>query len=299
MKRIYLILVLICSCFVCNAQSEDNSCRNRLKKAQNEYKNGDKEKAKKSIQAIIDYCDDATSADAKKWLEDREREEQKLILAEQKAEQERIKREKEEEEARKKIAEQKKKETYSKVTGYTPSYTKKKSSFWDDVAYYFEDPFDNLRFIRQLYYSYSDIYPIIFSYNRAFSPYISIGGEVGFDYKTKGKEIADYDPTIYFLGNLGFNMKFLSFYIGFGPAYFWGPGTWAPYEISTSTTVNGEVTHSYNNKEDERYQLGHSLFLMKPSVSLNIGFLHLNCGYFIFPSKSKLNCFSLGLGFSL
>lgn len=291
MKRIYLILVLIFSCFICNAQSEDNSCRNRLKKAQNEYKNGDKEKAKKSIQAIIDYCDDATSADARKWLEDSEREEQK-------AEQERIKREKEEEEARKKIPEQKKEETYSKDTVYIFDDTENESSFWDDVAYYFEDSFDNLRFRHQLYYSYSDIYPIIFSYNRAFSPYISIGGEVGFDNKTKGKEIADYDPTIYFLGNLGFNMKLLSFYIGFGPAYFWGPGDWSIIEISQSTTINGVVTNSYNNKEDERYQLGHSLFLMKPSVSLNIGFLHLNCGYFIFPSKSKLNCFSFGLGFS-
>ena len=47
MKKIYLILVLIFLCFVCNAQSEDNSCRNRLIKAQNEYKTGDKEGAKR------------------------------------------------------------------------------------------------------------------------------------------------------------------------------------------------------------------------------------------------------------
>lgn len=75
MKRIYLILVLIFSCFVCNAQSEDNSCRDNLIGAQNKYKAGNKEEAKKSIQAIIDYCDDAISADARKWLADREREE--------------------------------------------------------------------------------------------------------------------------------------------------------------------------------------------------------------------------------
>lgn len=302
MKRIYLILVLIFSCFICNAQSEDNSCRNRLKKAQNEYKNGDKEKAKKSIQAIIDYCDDATSAEARKWLEDRKREEQERILAEQKAEQERIKREKEEEEARKKIPEQKKKETYSKDTGYTPSYTKKKSSFWDDTFGYLLSPNES---IIQFYFSYSNLYAGTFSlYARCGErSYWSLGFDLGIDNETQGKEIEDYDPTIYFLGDLGFNMRFLSFYIGFGPAYFWGPGTWASYEISTSTTVNGEVTHSYNNKRDERYQLGHSLFLLKPSVSLNIPLgdenaLHLNCGYFVFPSKSKLNCLSFGLGFS-
>lgn len=285
------MLVLIFSCFVCNAQSEGNTCRDNLIEAKNEYKAGNKEDAKKSIQAIIKYCEESISAEAKKWLEEKEREEQEE--ARQLAIQDSIAKER-----AKKNAEQKKKESTSKVTGYTPSYEKKKSSFWDDVAYYFEDSFDNLRFRHQLYYSYSDIYPIIFSYNRAFSSYISIGGEVGFDNKTKGKEIADYDPTIYFLGNLGFNMKLLSFYIGFGPAYFWGPGDWSIIEISQSTTINGVVTNSYNNKEDERYQLGHSLFLMKPSVSLNIGFLHINCGYFIFPSKSKLNCFSFGLGFS-
>lgn len=291
MKKIYLTLVLILSVFVCKAQSEDPTCREAFEKAKKVYEEKGKEEGIESFKLVFGCGDAKISADADEWLKDKEREEQK-------AEQERIKREKEEEEARKKIPEQKKEETYSKDTVYIFDDTENESSFWDDVAYYFEDSFDNLRFRHQLYYSYSDIYPIIFSYNRAFSPYISIGGEVGFDNKTKGKEIADYDPTIYFLGNLGFNMKLLSFYIGFGPAYFWGPGDWSIIKISQSTTINGVVTNSYNNKEDERYQLGHSLFLMKPSVSLNIGFLHLNCGYFIFPSKSKLNCFSFGLGFS-
>lgn len=281
MKRIYLILVLILLCFVCNAQSEDNSCRNRLKKAQNEYKNGDKEKAKKSIQAIIDYCDDATSSDAKKWLEDRKREEQERILAEQKAEQERIKREKEEEEARKKIAEQKKKETYSKNTG-------SKSSFWDDVAYYFEDPFEGLADYgeRALFLiSVSEIYPVTLSrlnvgYGK--SDYFSLGEEYGFDVQKGEVRNLDYDPTFYWLCNYGFNTRFLSLYCGIGPAYFRGKISWLG---------------------DKEYRLGHCLFLIKPSVSLNIPLgdensLHLNCGYFIFPSKSQLNCLSLGLGFS-
>lgn len=295
MKRIYLILVLIFSCFVCNAQSEDNSCLDNLIEAQNKYKAGNKEEAKKSIQAIIDYCDDATSADAKKWLADKEREEQEEVR--QLAIQDSIAKER-----AKKIAEQKKKETYSKDTGYTPSYTKKKSSFWDDTFGNLLSPNES---IIQFYFSYSNLYAGTFSlYARCGErSYWSLGFDLGIDNETQGKEIEDYDPTIYFLGDLGFNMRFLSFYIGFGPAYFWGPGTWASYEISTSTTVNGEVTHSYNNKRDERYQLGHSLFLLKPSVSLNIplgdeNYLHLNCGYQIFPSKSQLNCLSLGLGFS-
>ena len=295
MKKIYLTLVLIFSCFVCNAQSEDPTCREAFEKAKDRYLRHGKEKALKSFELVFDCGDDKISAEAKEWLADKEREEQEE--ARQLAIQDSIAKER-----AKKIAEQKKKETYSKDTGY-------KSSFGDDVAYYFEDPFEGLASsddIWQVYYSYSNIYPATFSIHKLcedFSEYLSVGFEFGFDVKTKGKEIADYDPTIYFLGNLGFNMKFLSFYIGFGPAYFWGPGTWASYEISTSTTVNGEVTHSYNNKRDERYQLGHSLFLLKPSVSLNIplgdeNYLHINNGYFIFPSKSKLNCFSLGLGFS-
>lgn len=289
------MLVLIFSCFVCNAQSEDNTCRDNLIEAQNKYKAGNKEDAKESIQAIIKYCDDKISAEAKEWLADREREEQEK--ARQLAIQDSIAKE-----PAKKIAEQKKKESTSKVTGDILSSTKKKSSFWDDTFGYLLSPNES---IIQFYFSYSNLYVGTFSlYARCGErSYWSLGFDLGIDNETKGKEIEDYDPTIYFLGDLGFNMRFLSFYIGFGPAYFWGPGTWAPYEISTSTTVNGEVTHSYNNKRDERYQLGHSLFLLKPSVSLNIplgdeNYLHLNCGYQIFPSKSQLNCLSLGLGFS-
>lgn len=288
MKRIYLILVLIFSCFVCNAQSEDNLCRNRLKKAQNEYKNGDKEKAKKSIQAIIDYCDDAISADARKWLEDREREEQKRILAEQKAEQERIKREKEEEEARKKIAEQKKKESTSKVTGYTPSYTKKKSSFWDDVSDYFEYPFEGLADYgarNLLFIGVSEVYPISLSsiiVGWRGSDYFSVGSEYCFDYKKGRIRALDYDPTFCYLYNLGFNTKFLSLYCGIGAAYFRGTISWLG---------------------DKEWKLGHCLFSVKPSVSLNIPLgdeisLHLNCGYQIFPSKSQLNCLGFGMGLS-
>lgn len=295
MKKIYLTLVLILSVFVCNAQSEDPTCREAFEKAKDRYLRHGKEKALKSFELVFDCGDDKISAEAKEWLADKEREEQEE--ARQLAIQDSIAKER-----AKKIAEQKKKETYSKNTGY-------KSSFWDDVSDYFEYPFEGLASsddIWQVYYSYSNIYPATFSIHKLcedFSEYLSVGFEFGFDVKTKGKEIEDYDPTIYFLGDLGFNMRFLSFYIGFGPAYFWGPGTWAPYEISTSTTINGEVTHSYNNKRDERYQLGHSLFLLKPSVSLNIplgdeNYLHLNCGYQIFPSKNQLNCLSLGLGFS-
>ena len=295
MKRIYLILVLIFSCFVCNAQSEDPVCRQAFETAKKVYKEKGKEEGMKSFAIVFDCEDDKISAEARKWLADKEREEQEE--ARQLAIQDSIAKER-----AKKIAEQKKKESTSKVTGYTPSYTKKKSSFWDDTFGHLLSPNES---IIQFYFSYSNLYAGTFSlYARCGErSYWSLGFDLGIDNETQGKEIEDYDPTIYFLGDLGFNMRFLSFYIGFGPAYFWGPGTWAPYEISTSTTVNGEVTHSYNNKRDERYQLGHSLFLLKPSVSLNIplgdeNYLHLNCGYQIFPSKSQLNCLSLGLGFS-
>ena len=75
MKRIYLILVLICSCFVCNAQSEDPVCRQAFETAKKVYKEKGKEEGMKSFAIVFDCEDDKIFADAKKWLEDREREE--------------------------------------------------------------------------------------------------------------------------------------------------------------------------------------------------------------------------------
>lgn len=75
MKRIYLILVLIFSCFVCNAQSEDPVCRQAFETAKKVYKEKGKEEGMKSFAIVFDCEDDKISADAKKWLEDRKREE--------------------------------------------------------------------------------------------------------------------------------------------------------------------------------------------------------------------------------
>ena len=75
MKRIYLILVLICSCFVCNAQSEDPICRQAFETAKKVYKEKGKEEGLKSFAIVFDCEDDKISADAKQWLADRKREE--------------------------------------------------------------------------------------------------------------------------------------------------------------------------------------------------------------------------------
>lgn len=75
MKRIYLILVLICSCFVCNAQSEDPVCRQAFETAKKVYKEKGKEEGMKSFAIVFDCEDDKISAEANQWLEDRKREE--------------------------------------------------------------------------------------------------------------------------------------------------------------------------------------------------------------------------------
>lgn len=75
MKRIYLILVLICSCFVCNAQSEDPVCRQAFETAKKVYKEKGKEEGLKSFAVVFDCEDDKISAEANQWLEDRKREE--------------------------------------------------------------------------------------------------------------------------------------------------------------------------------------------------------------------------------
>lgn len=75
MKKIYLTLVLIFSCFVCNAQSEDPICREAFETAKKVYKEKGKEEGLKSFAIVFDCEDDKIFADAKKWLEDREREE--------------------------------------------------------------------------------------------------------------------------------------------------------------------------------------------------------------------------------
>ena len=75
MKRIYLILVLIFSCFVCNAQSEDPVCRQAFETAKKVYKEKGKEEGMKSFAIVFDCEDDKISAEAKQWLADREREE--------------------------------------------------------------------------------------------------------------------------------------------------------------------------------------------------------------------------------
>lgn len=75
MKKIYLTLVLIFSCFVCNAQSEDPTCREAFEKAKDRYLRHGKEKALKSFELVFDCGDDKISAEANQWLEDRKREE--------------------------------------------------------------------------------------------------------------------------------------------------------------------------------------------------------------------------------
>ena len=281
MKRIYFILVLIFSCFVCNAQSEDPICREAFETAKKVYKEKGKEEGLKSFAIVFDCEDDKISAEANQWLEDRKREEFVKDSIKREEERQLAIQDSIAKERAKKIAEQKKKETYSKNTGY-------KSSFWDDVAYYFEDPFEGLADYgaRALFLiSVSEIYPVTLSrltvgYGK--SDYFSLGEEYGFDVQKGEVRNLDYDPTFYWLCNYGFNTRFLSLYCGIGPAYFRGKISWLG---------------------DKEYRLGHCLFLIKPSVSLNIPLgdensLHLNCGYFIFPSKSQLNCLSLGLGFS-
>lgn len=75
MKKICLILVLIFSCFVCNAQNEDPVCREAFETAKKVYKEKGKEEGLKSFAIVFDCEDDKISKEAKQWLADREREE--------------------------------------------------------------------------------------------------------------------------------------------------------------------------------------------------------------------------------
>lgn len=76
MKKICLILVLIFSCFVCNAQNEDPVCREAFETAKKVYKEKGKEEGLKSFAIVFDCEDDKISKEADEWLKDKEREEQ-------------------------------------------------------------------------------------------------------------------------------------------------------------------------------------------------------------------------------
>ena len=68
MKKIYLTLVLILSVFVCNAQSEDPTCREAFEKAKKVYLEKGKEEGIKSFVVVFDCGDDKISAEATKWI---------------------------------------------------------------------------------------------------------------------------------------------------------------------------------------------------------------------------------------
>ena len=76
MKKIYLTLVLILSVFVCNAQSEDPTCREAFETAKKVYEEKGKEEGIESFKLVFGCGDAKISADAKEWLADKEREEQ-------------------------------------------------------------------------------------------------------------------------------------------------------------------------------------------------------------------------------
>ena len=76
MKKIYLTLVLILSVFVCNAQSEDPTCREAFEKAKKVYEEKGKEEGIESFKLVFGCGDAKISADAEEWLADKEREEQ-------------------------------------------------------------------------------------------------------------------------------------------------------------------------------------------------------------------------------
>lgn len=302
MKKTILIIILTLSIFVCKAQSEDPICRQAFENAKKVYLEKGRDEGKKSFDLLFDCGDDKISAEAIEWLKNQEKVNENHTNIKSHLQNIDTINKVENNLNHKRIGEEKGQKKY-------PPHPIKKSTFWDDVTDYFVDSFEGLAYsdnINQLYYSYSDIYPIIFSYNRMtedFSEYISFGGELGFDIKSENIKGLDYDPSVYFMGNIGFNTRFFSLYLGIGPAYFWGKGSFG-LSITQSTTITqgGDVISS-QSINDSQYQLGHSLFVLKPSVSINIplGYensIHLNCGYFIFPSKSQLNCFSLGIGFS-
>lgn len=73
MKRIYLTLVLILSVFVCNAQSEDPTCREAFEKAKKVYSEKGKEEGIESFKLVFGCGDAKISADAEEWLKKEER----------------------------------------------------------------------------------------------------------------------------------------------------------------------------------------------------------------------------------
>lgn len=91
MKKIYLTLVLILSVFVCNAQSEDPTCRKALETAKKVYEEKGKEAGKESFELVFNCGDSTISAEADEWLAKKEREEQEE--ARQRAIQDSIERE--------------------------------------------------------------------------------------------------------------------------------------------------------------------------------------------------------------
>jgi hypothetical protein len=288
MKKTILIIILTLSIFVCKAQSEDPICRQAFENAKKVYLEKGRDEGKKSFDLVFACEDSKISVEAKDWIEKQEKAFIEDSIRQEEARQRAI---------QDSIDRENKRKIYGANTPIETDTNEK--TFWEDVTDYFEDSFDNLEFGHQLYYSYSDIYPIIFSYNRAYSPYISFGVELGFDTKRENVKGIDYDPSIYFMRNIGFNTNLLSLYLGVGPAYFWGKGSFG-LNITQSTTITqgGEVISS-QSVNDSQYQLGHSVFVLKPSISLNLPLgVYINCGYFIFPSKVQLNCLSLGLGFS-
>ena len=73
MKKIYLTLVLILSVFVCNAQSEDPTCREAFEKAKKVYEEKGKEEGIESFKLVFGCGDAKISKEANEWLADQER----------------------------------------------------------------------------------------------------------------------------------------------------------------------------------------------------------------------------------
>lgn len=73
MKKIYLTLVLILSVFVCNAQSEDPTCREAFEKAKKVYEEKGKEEGIESFKLVFGCGDAEISKEADEWLKKEER----------------------------------------------------------------------------------------------------------------------------------------------------------------------------------------------------------------------------------
>ncbi|MBQ2387255.1 MAG: WD40 repeat domain-containing protein, partial [Bacteroidales bacterium] len=84
MKRITsLIVLLMISVVVCNAQNTCEHCRNLLKTAKNVYRTKGKEVARKSFERVYNCKCESVVKDAKKWWADQEKKTQKQTATNQ------------------------------------------------------------------------------------------------------------------------------------------------------------------------------------------------------------------------